>query len=113
MPDYKRVTGEEVVAAAKQVCAEMKDRIPSQVSVGNLKLNPAEFLLAMAQTLTAIAQTGKPMPLSLHAVDQLPRSVRENRLADPLTKLQFWTFKPLRWKAAGERQSTEKEESRP
>jgi hypothetical protein len=93
-----KVNGEEVIAAAKRVCAEIKDRIPSQVSVGNLKLNPAEFLFAMAQTLTAIAQTGKPTPLSLHAVDLLPRSVRENRLADPLTKLQFWTFKPQRWK---------------
>ena len=108
-----KVTGEEVVAAAKQVCAEMTDRIPAQVSVGNLKLNPAEFLFAMAQTVTAITQTGKPAPLSLHAIEQLPRGVRENKLADPLTKLQFWTFKPERWEAARERQSREKEEGRP
>ncbi len=81
----------------------MKDRIPSQVSVGNLKLNPAEFLFAMAQTITAITQTGKPAPLSLHVVDPLPRRMRENKLADPLTKLQFWTFKPERWKGSEQR----------
>jgi len=93
-----QVRGQEVVGAAEEVCAEMTDRIPSQVSVGTLKLNPAEFLFAMAQTVSAIADTGTPALVSLHAVDVLPRSVRENPLADPLTKLQFWTFKPERWK---------------
>lgn len=102
-PLPKKVEGEEVVAAAKQVCVQMTGRIPSQISAGDLKLNSAEFLLAMAQTINAVAKSGIPMPLSLHAVDLLPRSVRENRLADPLTKLQFWTFKPERWKESEKR----------
>jgi hypothetical protein len=67
--------------------------------VGRHDLNPAEFLLAMGQTILAIAKAGKPEPVSLHAVDLLPPAVRENRLADPLTKLQFWTFKPQRKRA--------------
>jgi hypothetical protein len=92
------VTGEEIVGAAKRVSPALRDRIPAEVAVGRHKLNPAEFLLAMGQTILAIAKTGQPKPVSLHAVDLLPASVRENRLADRLTKLQFWTFKPERSK---------------
>ena len=92
------MAGEEIVAAARRVGAAMADRLPAQVQVGDLSLNPAEFLWAMASTLTAIHKTGKPSSLFLHAVDALPASGRENRLADPLTQLQFWTYKPLRWR---------------
>ncbi|MEW6142221.1 MAG: hypothetical protein AB1597_03565 [Chloroflexota bacterium] len=91
------VNSEEVIGAAKEVCARMTDRIPSWIGVGSLETNPAEFLYAMAQTITAIAKTGKPALIPLHALDALPNNVRQNSLADPLTRLQFWTFKPERW----------------
>lgn len=45
---------------------------------------------------TALAQ-GAPTPVSLRAVSVLPTSVIQNRQADELTKLQFWTFKPIVW----------------
>lgn len=94
--EVPRVRGEDVVAAAVRVCAGMADRIPARIPVAGVELNPAEFLLAMARTVVTIGEDGKPMPLSLHAVDVLPDSVRQNRKADPLTRLQFWTYKPQR-----------------
>ena len=47
----------------------------------------------MAQEYAAVAQ-GAPAPVTLRSVYALPLAVIQNHKADPLTKLQFWTYKP-------------------
>jgi len=61
--------------------------------VGEQTVNPAEFLYLMAQEYAAIAQDG-PAPVTLRSISALPLAVIQNHKADPLTKLQFWTYKP-------------------
>ena len=56
-------------------------------------VNPAEFLYLMAQEYTAINQ-GAPAPVTLGSISALPLATTQNFKADPLTKLQFWTYKP-------------------
>jgi hypothetical protein len=63
------------------------------VAVEVFSVNPAEFLHLMAQEYVAIAESG-PAPVTLRSISLLPLPVIQNRKADPLTKLQFWTYKP-------------------
>ena len=42
----------------------------------------------------AVAQ-GVPAPAILRPISTLPLAVTQNQEADPLTKLQFWTYKPV------------------
>ena len=79
-----------VLDAAVTVSAAITDRIPSQVTVGDQTINPAEFLYLMAQAYLAIAGGGLA-PVTLRPVSTLPEAVVQNPKADPLTKLQFWT----------------------
>lgn len=87
------VPADDVLNAAIAVSAAITDRLPSQVSVGEQTVNPAEFLYLMAQEYEAIAQEG-PAPVTLRSISALPLAVIQNHKADPLTKLQFWTYKP-------------------
>ncbi len=87
------VPADDVLDAAVAVSMVITDRLPSQVSVGSQTVNPAEFLYLMAQEYAAIAQDG-PAPVTLRPISTLPLAVIQNHKADPLTKLQFWTYKP-------------------
>jgi hypothetical protein len=87
------VSADDVLNAAVAVSAALTDRIPSQVTVGDWTVNPAEFLYLMAQEYVAIGRGG-PSAVTLRPIGTLPEAVTQNRKADPLTKLQFWTFKP-------------------
>jgi len=82
-----------VLDAAVAVSTAITDRLPSQVTVGGQTANPAEFLYLMAQEYLAVAG-GAPASVTLRPVSPLPQAVIQNPLADPLTKLQFWTYKP-------------------
>ena len=84
---------EAVLEAAVTVVEGLVEEIPSQVTVGDFTVNPAEFLYLMAQEVLALAGSG-PASVSLRPMSLLPLSVLENEQADPLTKLQFWTYKP-------------------
>jgi hypothetical protein len=87
------VSADDVLDTAVAVSAAITDRIPSQVTVGGQTVNPAEFLYLMAQEYVAVVQSG-PAPVALQPISTLPLSVTQNQEADPLTRLQFWTFKP-------------------
>jgi hypothetical protein len=87
------VSADVVLDAAVAVSDALIDRIPSQVTVGDYRVNPAEFLYLMAQEYVALWESG-PTSVALQAMSLLPLSVIQNEKADPLTKLQFWTFKP-------------------
>ncbi|MFQ5595504.1 MAG: PQQ-binding-like beta-propeller repeat protein, partial [Anaerolineae bacterium] len=87
------VPADAVLDAAVAVSAAITDRIPSQVTVGSQALNPAEVLYLMAQEYVALVQGG-PAPVTLRPMSTLPLAVTQNQEADPLTKLQFWTYKP-------------------
>ncbi|MFQ5344153.1 MAG: hypothetical protein ACE5F6_21635, partial [Anaerolineae bacterium] len=89
-----------VLDAAVATSATITDRIPSQVAVGDQTVNPAAFLYLMAQEYAAIAQSG-PASVTLAPINTLPVAVIQNQEADPLTKLQFWTYKPAVFASAG------------
>ncbi|MBS1251249.1 MAG: hypothetical protein MAG451_00280 [Anaerolineales bacterium] len=82
-----------VLDAAVSASAAITDRITSQVTIAGQTVNPAEFLYLMAQEVVTIAGGG-PAPVALRPVHALPLAVTQNQKTDPLTKLQFWTYKP-------------------
>jgi len=84
---------EKVLEAAMAVTAALEDRLPARIEVNQQVVNPAEFLYLMAQAYETLTQ-GRTHSVSLRAIQPLPSPVMENQEADPLTKLQFWTFKP-------------------
>jgi len=84
---------EAVLEAAVAVAEGLVEEIPSQVAVGDFRVNPAEFLYLIAQEALALAGSG-PAPAALRPLSLLPLSVVEDEQADPLTKLQFWTYNP-------------------
>lgn len=84
-----RISSDAVVKAAAALTFD--DRIPASVVVGGRKLGPAEFLDLMAQAYPGIEPQLRP-------VSPVPRSVGPTHKADPLTKLQFWTYKPVVWR---------------
>ncbi|HPA17218.1 MAG TPA: hypothetical protein PLU30_05690 [Verrucomicrobiae bacterium] len=88
--------GPKVISAAKVL--DLSREIPSDVIVDEMDVNPAVFLQLMAQTIQNIHATRECGTARIHGdVNVLPRQVQQNVLADALTKLQFWTFKPERW----------------
>ncbi len=87
------VPADDVLDAAVAISTAITDRLPSQISVGEQSVDPAEFLYLMAQEYAAIAQGG-PAPVTLRSISALPLATTQNFRADPLTKLQFWTYKP-------------------
>jgi len=87
------VPADNVLDAAVAISAAITDRLPSQVGVGSQTVNPAEFLYLMAQEYAAVAQ-GTTAPVTLRSISALPLATIQNFRADPLTKLQFWTYKP-------------------
>ncbi len=95
------VDASELVKASADLEEKISDRIPAEVKVGRLTLNAAEYLHFASRVLVALAE-GKRLdeisPLRLHSVNLLPEEVEANPKACPLTKLQFWTYKPARWK---------------
>jgi hypothetical protein len=86
-----------IFQAVNNLHLDQVEFVPPRIKVGNWDLNPAEFMVAMARLLIDFIRGEKPAVISSHSIELLPENVQENRLADPLTKLQFWTFKPERW----------------
>lgn len=94
--------GAQIIAAA--MLLDLSKEIPSRVGVGGKEVNPAVFLKLMAQTIQSIAASGDPGTVRVRGeVNVLPLQVQQNPLADALTKLQFWTFKPERAKRSPDR----------
>lgn len=91
------VEGERIVEAVQRIT--FKDRVPASVEVAGKKMNAAEFLVAMAKEYLFLAGDGKRKNVEIEPLELIPRSARSNSKADPLTQLQFWTFKPVRWRS--------------
>jgi hypothetical protein len=87
------ISAEAVPEAATAVAEMLVKKIPSQVAIGDYTVNPAEFLYLMAQEYVALSASG-PTSVALRSMSLLPLPVIQNEEADPLTKLQFWTYKP-------------------
>ena len=94
-----------VVLAAGGLLNKTWSQVPGVVKVGQQEMNPAEFLYLMCRTYQCLkkrpASAGEPKDLGSDQalpITLLPPEVRQNKKADDLTKLQFWTYKPVRWK---------------
>lgn len=94
----RTVDGAQVVGSAKKVYARLKDRIPTRVDLERKEINAAEFLFLMAQEIVMIDKYGTLKGVFLESLGILPPQVEINQKARDLTKLQFWTYKPARWK---------------
>lgn len=85
----------DVIAAASGL--DLSEEIPWRVSVSGRHMNPATFLRLMASAVANIGSSGQPGAFRAGLeLSVLPIGAKKNTLADPLTKLQFWTFKPER-----------------
>lgn len=87
------VSCEALLDAVAAVSRALTEHIPAQVIVDDHNVNSAEFLYLMAQEYVACTE-GMPVSVTLRPIGLLPLSVVENQEADPLTRLQFWTYKP-------------------
>ncbi|MBI5464296.1 MAG: hypothetical protein HY966_05010, partial [Ignavibacteriales bacterium] len=89
----------EIISAADSTAMSMVDRVQSQVSVGGRTVDAAEFLYLTAQAFVQIYLQQSSTNISLRDISPITAQANGNTLADNLTKLQFWTFKPLRWRS--------------
>ncbi|MBI3657223.1 MAG: hypothetical protein HY232_12470 [Acidobacteria bacterium] len=97
--DRQTVGGEAVLTAAQAVAEGLSDRVAARIQLAGVgEVNAAVFLYASAQEFKKIYELGTPGPVLLRDLTPLTAEAWENRQADELTKLQFWTFKPVRWK---------------
>ncbi len=103
-----QVDGEEVVERAETVAANIQDRIPSKIDLAGQQVNASEFLYVMAGEFRAIVENQKLGNVQVQPMGTVHRSIADMRpqglrkMADPLTKLQFWTFKPARYTTAAD-----------
>jgi len=69
------------------------------IAVGDQKLNAAEYLHLLARAYRNIQAGDTTSAFRLYQINILPTEIaRNNAIPDTLTKLQFWTYKPVRWK---------------
>lgn len=95
-----RVELMDVVQACVDLLNKTWHHVPHTVQVGKLEMNPAEFLYLMCRTYQR-ARKHRPGDLGSDQalpIAVLPTVVQNDKMFDDLTKLQFWTLKPVRWK---------------
>jgi hypothetical protein len=102
------ISPEDIVISAANALSQLSDRIPTLVKLGRagIEVNASEHLYLMAKEFSHLL-AGSPQSVevlsirlvskNIEAIQTNPSDSREGR-ADPLTKQQFWTFKPARWK---------------
>lgn len=95
-----KVSFSEVLQSLSTVNNFASGFIPSLISVGNQKLNAAEYVHLLARVYKNIQAGDTTVMFPLYHINVLPTEVATNiAIPDTLTKLQFWTYKPVRWKA--------------
>lgn len=77
---------------------QITDRVPARINVIGRMINPAEWLYLAAKVYLQLAGGKANGSISLFAVSLYAPQAQANPKADKLTKLQFWTFKPARWR---------------
>ena len=97
--DMERAGRQDVVAAAETVADALQQGIPSVVTVGQERINAAQFLLLMAEAW--LEPDAEALPV--RAVSTVPRgwlvARRTARRDSWLTNAgQLWGYKPARWK---------------
>ncbi len=102
------ISSEDIVTSAATALSQRIDRVPSLVKLerAGIEVNASEHLYLLAKEFSHLL-AGNPQSVevlsirlvskNIEAIHTNPADSREGQ-ADPLTKLQFWTFKPARWK---------------
>ena len=104
----RTISPEDILKSAATALAEPLDRVPSSVRLeqAGIEVNASEHLYLMAKEYLSLLSDG-PLPVELFKISMISRNVEaiapdpndpRNGQADSLTKQQFWTFKPARWK---------------
>ncbi len=104
----KTISPDDILKSAIASLAQLVDRVPSAVRLeqAGAEINASEHLYLMAKEFLSLL-SGNPTPIEIFKISMISRNVEAIRppdpdsprgRADPLTKQQFWTFKPARWK---------------
>ena len=64
------------------------------------ELDASEFLYTMAQAYRNIFRNGDPQTVRLKDISPYSSQALNDASADSLTKLQFWTYRPVRWRTS-------------
>lgn len=101
-PTLSNLSGTSVVQAAAVVAETLTNSIPHSLLVfpGMQELDASEFLYTMAQVYRNIYRSGNPQTVRLKDISPYTSQSLYNTSADSLTKLQFWTYKPVRWRTS-------------
>lgn len=102
------ISADEILKSAAASLRVLSDRVPSSVRLEQegLEINASEHLYLMAKEFLALL-SGSKAPIEVFKISMVSKNVEairsepsdpRLRRADPLTKQQFWTFKPARWK---------------
>jgi len=90
------VSGESVIITASGL--DLTSKVPAAVELSGREIHAGVFLYCMASVYQDLYNGKNPQQIRLNGLMHiLPKQVQENRQADALTKLQFWTFKPMRF----------------
>jgi hypothetical protein len=104
----RTISTDDILKSATIEASRLKDRVPSSVRLeqAEVEINASEHLYLMAKEYLGLL-SGSPASVELFKISMLSKTVEairsdpndpQNRQADPLTKQQFWTFKPARWR---------------
>jgi hypothetical protein len=104
----RTISTSDILRSTAASVAETVDRVPSSVRLeqAGIEINASEHLYLMAKEyLSVLAGTSISVELlnvglvskNVEAIGPKPNDSRIGQ-ADPLTKQQFWTFKPARWR---------------
>ncbi len=104
----RTISADDILKSATVEASRLKDRVPSSVKLEQamIEINASEHLYLMAKEFLSLL-AGAPTPVEIFKIGMISKNVEairsdpndpRVRRADPLTKQQFWTFKPARWK---------------
>jgi len=104
----RTISPDDILKSAAVERSKLTDRVPSSVKLeqASIEINASEHLYLMAKEFLSLL-SGSPAPVEVFPISMISKNVEAIRSdpndprvgrADPLTKQQFWTFKPARWK---------------
>ncbi len=93
------ITSFDILSSLSQIQNFSSGFIPPLISIGNQKLNPAEFLHTLALLYRNIQSGDTSATMKLYRINVVQSEIMSNTaIPDMITKLQFWTYKSVRWK---------------
>ncbi|MBI3680907.1 MAG: hypothetical protein HY235_10980 [Acidobacteria bacterium] len=104
----RTISADDILSSAAAALPEALDRAPSSVKLqqAGIEVNASEHLYLMAKEYLMLLN-GPPAPVEVSRVNLISKNVENigrnpdsplSGRADALTRQQFWTYKPARWR---------------